>query len=644
MITILFLPIFIISFIFSLLVAFYVPGIVITKTDKISGLAKHVIALVVGMVLWGWQGYLFGYAGIRWASYIYLLIFTGFYVYKRKTLFPKWQKITLQKTDVFIGLIITVGVIAQTIYYWKFGFYSSEGLSHTAFNIHDHYWHASMIREMIDRFPPYEPGMVGILKTNYHYWFNLVTAELIRVFYLPPLVTQGLGMYTYGSLLLGLLLYILGRTLHPSKMLVGWLLFFFYFASDISSWIVLYTQKMWDFRVPSLIEDGSNFMDNPPRAFSVIVGIAALYLFFKYLDNKYKNIFVLSILFGTLVGFKVYTAIGLLAGLGMIGLYHLVLKRRVDTLIIFIISVVLSAIIFFPVNGNSGGIFFLPFEKVRDFITYKPLGFFDMELRWRIFQEYHNVPRIIHLGILMSIVYFVIQFGTKLIGFVPYKKTFILLGREKILFCLTIIFISIVTGSFISLKANPAESYNFYLPGVLILCLISSLTLTLFLDKKPLPFVICFSLLLITFSMPRWFYRIVTLAPHAITDFSGISYSELASYDFLKKNVPRDKTVLVLNKGEKDFLSASVKVYSGRNMFLSGQTISNAHNTTDKNRIKEVSVIYESKNPQEVSTILKKNNISYLYFYNKPNLRVSVSQINGKVIFTNTFATVVEVK
>lgn len=265
--SIIFLPLFLLAFYLAIFFAWFIPGMTILHKENISFPHKTVVASILGLVLWAWQGYLFGYLHIRWASYLYLLLTCFFFIRYRVYRVISLRKITWQKKDVFAVLMILIGATVQTLPYIRSGFMTSQGMLFTVYNQTDHYWHASMINELVQRFPPFEPGMFGILKYNYHYCFNLTTAELVRVFHLPLLPTQFPGMYVFGSISLGLMLLVLGRSVFPSSSFSYWLLFFFYFGGDASYWITFIMQKKIDFGVPSLIEDGAFFMDNPPRAF-----------------------------------------------------------------------------------------------------------------------------------------------------------------------------------------------------------------------------------------------------------------------------------------------------------------------------------------------------------------------------------------
>jgi len=66
----LYLPLFVVA----IFLAFFIPGRLFLRYLKLSHFQSFVLSLVFGMVLWGWQGFIFGFLGIRWATYLYLII------------------------------------------------------------------------------------------------------------------------------------------------------------------------------------------------------------------------------------------------------------------------------------------------------------------------------------------------------------------------------------------------------------------------------------------------------------------------------------------------------------------------------------------------------------------------------------------
>src|SRR5690348_16753981 len=67
-------------FVLAIWLAFFIPGSVLLKKQKLYVLTHIVVSFGVGMVLWGLQCLVFGYLHIRWASYIYLAIFLAIWL------------------------------------------------------------------------------------------------------------------------------------------------------------------------------------------------------------------------------------------------------------------------------------------------------------------------------------------------------------------------------------------------------------------------------------------------------------------------------------------------------------------------------------------------------------------------------------
>ncbi len=632
-----FLPIFFI--VPAIFIAFYIPGKVVFGTQKSSnGIITFACSMIIGLVLWGWQGYILGYLHIRFLSYIYLLVFISIFIYKKYYTF----KLKKPKSHDFLALfLIVLGTIAQIAPYYKIGLVTDKGIYLPPFNYStDHIGHTSLINEMVTRFPPFEPGMYGILVANYHYWFNLVTADLIGVFHLPLFQTQYLGMYPFVSFMVGVSAYVFSTSIIKSKAFIRWLLFILYLGGDATYWLSFITTRIFDFQVPSTIDNSTIFLDNPPRAFSVIILFIALYLLFHNLKNlTLKSSIIISILIGTLVGFKVYTGLLALSGLGFLAIYQWVIKRDLKILGMFLIACILSLIIFIPVNKNSGGIFLNPIDRARDFITYKPLGLSDWELRFRIYLEHKNYPRLIQYGIMMTVVYFFAQFGVKLIGLIPYKKMLQQLGNEKKVFIYGSMLIMFFIGLFFNQAANPAESYNFFIAGALFLTILTSLILSQFLDKKSLIFQLIFIVFIAGVTMPRWIYVQINYFPfYTITgSFYGISSDELASFNFLKKT-GQNSLILVLNKNNLDRFSPFVATLTNRHMFLSGQRVLRDHNTIDKNRVEVVEKVRNTKEPSAFVNIIKENKIDYVYLYKNDKIAVDLKKLQQYKVFENKIA------
>lgn len=168
--------------------AWYVPGIVLLRHLKLSFLHRIPLALAVGLVFWGWQGYIFGWLGIRWMTYVYL---AAFFIYALRDGFFSIQNISVRQIvrkitrDKVLLVLLIAGVCIQLTSVLYVGIPIKQGVMLCCGDSNDNLWFASLTHEMVARFPPMQPGLVGVVVHNYHFWSNLVIAELVRIFHLP---------------------------------------------------------------------------------------------------------------------------------------------------------------------------------------------------------------------------------------------------------------------------------------------------------------------------------------------------------------------------------------------------------------------------------------------------------------------------
>jgi hypothetical protein len=631
----LFIPLFLLS----VMLIFTVPGrVVLGKAFKASFAETVIASTILGIVLWGWQGYLFGYAHLRFLSYGYIALLFYIFVKQQKKLL-NFPKVHMKRTDYVFLLLIVIGVIGQMLPYIMTGSFAGEGMRLMNNNRSDHIWHISLTNEIIRHFPPYEPGMYGDQLKNYHYWFNLVTAEFIRVSHLPLFISQFAGIYVLGSILLGGAAFLLSQVVNKSKKFFALLLFFFYFSGDAIYWLIFFVRHQVNFSLTPIV-DGTLFMDNPPRAFSTIIVLFGVYFLWKYLHQlDHTKILLLALTFSSVVGFKVYTGIAVLAAVTVLALYQSWRRKR-EFLFLLVLTFICSLVIYLPANYGSGGLFFLPFDLPRDFLTQKEIGLTDIIMRLQVYQSHHNTLRLVQYGLLMSAIFLFAQFGVKLVGVIQTKKTFQMLGIERFIFLLTAVIIPLVLGLFFYQNSGGSNVFNFFITSALFLSIFASLTIA---SIKSVKLFIPIVLLVVLVSIPRWIVRTEgTIARDYQGGFAGISNEELATYKYFS-STPKESMILVDNRNSFDSLSPAVSVYSQRNTFLSGQWIIDSHNNTDQERIKNVKQIFNSKDSTVVNNLLHKNGITYIYIPGKPDFKSDISRLAVEV-FHNQTATILKVK
>jgi hypothetical protein len=329
----------------------------------------------------------------------------------------------------------------------------------------------------------------------------------------------------------------------------------------------------------------------------------------------------------------------MLCGLGLLGVYEFIFKRGIRTIYNFILALILALIVFLPVNSQSGGIFFNPFDRARDFITYEPFGLNDWELKWRVYAENNNYFRLFQYGVMMSIVYFLAQFGVKVLGLIPFKKTIRYLGKEASITLYGGLFCVFLLGSFFNQAANPAESYNFFIAGGVFLTILTALNFSLCLNNKGRLFQILFILLIGAVTIPRWVYVQIKYLPYYQFpgSFAGVTNEEMDTYNFLRRGNEDD---LVLILGEKNFDRQSPLVYvlTNKHMFLSGMRILEDHNTVDERRKSAVDRLKTTANPDVFKKTVREQKIDYVYIYKNDEINIDLKKIVDSKVFENKIA------
>lgn len=635
-------------FLFAIFFAFYIPGMVAIRKVFInkSFFETTVVSFLVGLVLWVYQAMVFGYLDRRELTYVYLVL--CFAVWFKQQL-PRSRFLAIKKTltqckiNWILFVIFAVGIFGQTQAFFIAGQILSDGIRIFSSASDDAFWHLGLTAEIVRRIPPVEPGLSGVLVHNYHYWGNIAIGELVRVFHLPLLPTQFQYMYIFVSFLLGGIAYTLGKSLRFSPVGVVLFVYFQYFASDIIYLITIFTSHVFVFNVHPL-EDGTMFLENPPRAFAIVVALGGVIFLAQWLrDKRFMTGFLLSLLFGSLIGFKVHTGIPVIGGLGMLSLYFLI-KRQWRMLIIPIITVCISIAIYLPVNRHAGLPFIAPFEMSRTFSAQTNLFLSHFELARRIYEDHHNFFGELRIDIIMFIIFLIAQFGIRNVGFILLPSTIKHLGISLSVFFYSCIGVAIIAGTFFYQSVAGADIFNFYLTASLFLSILAVLNVSNWFDKRGKIIKIFCILLLLVITIPRWVYKTnLGFQWYFIPGKPVISTQELQAMEFISKHTDAKDVVLVFNYGQWDSMFSYVSTFTKRDMYLSGQVILGRHGIPVKDRAEVVKRIENSDNSNEVRTLINKNNIRILYFYGKPVLSKGLAKLPMKIIFQNNSNTVYRV-
>jgi len=635
-------------FFVAIFIAFFIPGDLILRRLPLSLFQRFVIGIILGMVLWGWQGFVFGYLGFRYLSYLYLLTVFILWVktskLRERLRLP--EKFTSLKTNLILVVLVGIGSLIQITIVWFNGVaFNSSGLYFCCGNASDNLFHLALTNEITKHFPPFEPGMFGVLVRNYHYWSNLIVAELVRVFRLPLIATQFQYSTVFVSVFLGLSAIVFGQIIKLGKTFIVWLVLFLYFGGDLIFLLLFFLGKGLNFNMSSM-EDGSKFLANPPRAFSIIVFFAGISLLILWIKKKdLRTGLLMALLLGSLIGFKVYTGIFALSGLAILGIYFLV-KRNFRMLLPLIITLVISIIIYLPVNKGAGGLYLTGFWLFENFIVQPTLGLEHLELARRIFIEHRNWIRVFQSELIFFSLFVFSIFGSKLIGLLQSKKSLSLLPRELNIFLISGIIISAFTGFFFQQRSGGANTFNFLVSVFIFGSIYTSLACFYWLGRiKNRSLKWFFILLIILFTIPRvvveWKNNINNILSH-----KGfiIENAELEGLDFLRKKTDRNSIVFVDNrKFPMSNTSPYISFLTDRPIFLSGLGILNSHGIDISERLKLAQIVVVSREVEIVKKVLLDNKIKYILMSAQDELPTERTAYFFKNVFQNQRIKILEI-
>lgn len=607
-----------ILFILAALVAFFIPGDLFIKSLSLKLPQRIVISLAFGIVLWALQGLFFGFLNIRFFTYIYLIVLAFIWIRLNFNDIKKFRiKINSpDRVDFLLGGVILLGVLLQMSAVYSIGIKTSDGLFFCCRSVPDSIYHLSLTNELVKNFPPQEPGMAGVTVKNYHFLSNLTVAEIARVFKLPIASLQFRYMSFLLSIMLGSLVLVFASVLKFKKTLALWILIFLYFSGDILYLLFLLQKRGLNFST-TIIDDASLLLAGPTRAFSIVLLIAGLSLLAIYVKKKnlYPS-FLMAIVFGSLIGFKVYTGIFAVAGLALLGLYYLI-SGKIRMILPLLLAGILSLVIYLPFNAGAGGLTYTGLWRFENFAASPGTNLQWLELSRLIFLADGKYHIVILFEVLFIFLYFSILFGTSNLAFLQTRKSLSVFPTEINIFLVGGLITSLIAGLFFIQKTGGANTIQFILNASLISSFYAGFAVYYWLGKFPLSLKLILALLIVNLTTSRSVYQgydsIKQIKKHQGFE---VSNSQLQAYEFFSKNTEKDSIIILPKNYADSEESLHIPYLSNRQVYLAGSGVLKDHGHDITLRDQIVSQVYSLDDQVKVHNILRDNNIDYLFLSN----------------------------
>jgi hypothetical protein len=497
-------------------------------------------------------------------------------------------------------------------------------------NGHDGIWHIALI-ESLAKGSFQMPVFAGYLLQNYHIGFDLLLAILHKITFIPTVNLYFQIIPPILALLVGVLTYkfVFDWTRSEKASLLS--VFFTYFGGSFG-WILGKGESaFWSQQaISSLI--------NPPFALSLIILLIGMILLLK-LEKKISgwNLVFSVLCFGILIEIKAYAGILALGGLLVVGIWKAVKERKPDILYVFFGSLVLSLLIYLPLNKNASSLLvWQPFWFLESM-----MGLTD-RLNWTRFYSAmlaYRSGRVWIKGSAAYVLAFVIfilgNFGTRIT--LLFRK---IKFEQLNIFIYSIIGAGIVIPMFFLQKGTPWNTIQFFYYSLFFAGILAGIAITNVKSK-------IFIILVILLTIPT---TIITLKDVYIPSRppAKLSKDELSALVFLSG----EPQGVVLTKPFDEFASkaaednpprslylytstAYVSAFSKHQTFLEDEMNLDITGYVWQDRESEILSWYQEKDPVKLRKFLIQKNIKFIYWVKQGNSPLDLGKIGLANIYEN---------
>ncbi len=647
--------VWLILFVPIIFITFYVPGFFITRYLLVKNhILRFFLSNVFGLVLWGIQGYIFGYLNLRFLSVVYCMASIGVFLFYSNEI--KEEVLSMfgyfSKKNVGYIAMILFGSTAQMTAIFTSGFKISEGIKFFGNNAQDGIAHLAYIQSIMNNFPPREPGLYGTLIHNYHFWTDMVLANLAMVWHIPVIHLFFHLFPILIAVLTGIACVLLVIELGGTRKMAYWFLFLIYFASDAAYSVLLMLGKTVGFYTPAIDSGVLQFL-NMPHVVAKLLFIASLITLCLWIKKKQTRWLVTSsVLFAVLFGFKIYFGIFAAIGLSCYVLFEIIkssikarhFKINFQLVLCYLLFIILSLAIFLPNNYGSGGFVYVYLEWPRSLLGVGSIDWREWWLRRQVYEAAHNYRNLFVLDFISVVIAFISIYGTRLLGFFITRRLAKFFGASLMIFFLPGLVVFHVLGLFTIQSSGGVNVFNFFSVSSFVLSLFAAFLLSRISFKK---FGLIFLALFVILTIPRSLYEIWNgIISINSNDYRIISNNELHALEFIKRNSNSNEVVQPSPYNSWDSQTPYVSFFSGRYTYLSGVSLLSTHNVKTDERKSELEAIFQSTEIVDFQTKIKQRGITYIYLLKNPEqaLRFKIDQAYLKKVYENNTAIVYKVQ
>ena len=517
-------------------------------------------------------------------------------------------------------------------------------------NGHDGVWHIALINHLANDSLEM-PVFSGSDLKNYHIGFDLLLSLFVRFFHIPAQTLYFQIIPPIVAVLIGFLTYLFVERWTKSKKGAFWATFFVYFGGSFSPIVSLIRDGHIGGESTFWSQQAISTLINPPFALSLVALLVILLILLKYEEKKtWKKFAVLVLLIAITTQIKVYAGILTISALLAVGLYDLVLKKNTSYLALATTSLVISLLLFIPLNKNSSSlVVFQPFWFLETMMALSDrLGWPRYYEAMTNYKAGGNFVKGVPAYIVAFIIFWAGNMGTRIVAGTEnfrWIKSWNKLSPIKVF--MVVLTTEALTAPMLFLqKGTPWNTIQFFYYYLFFASIIAGIAFENLIKDKSHQVRIILVCALLVLTLPTTYATLQHYLPSRPP--ARLPNDEIEALKFLSKNergvvltYPFDSYAAeqaVVNPPRPLYLyesTAYVAAFSGKPTFLEDEINLNITDYEWRARRKEVEEWLKNLDQKETYAFLRKNNIKYVYWVKGQRASLGETQLGISRIFEN---------
>ena len=400
------------------------------------------------------------------------------------------------------------------VYPFGMGFWGANG--------HDGIWHIALI-ESLAKGSFKMPVFGGMTLQNYHVGFDLILAIIHKLTNIPVVNLYFQVFPPIAAMLIGLFTYKFVYLWTKSKAASFWSTFFVYFGGSFA-WIFGRGESaFWS-------QEAISTLINPPFALSLVFMLLGMIFLIKE-KKRWRDYVLMVVIFGILIEIKSYGGLLSLGGLFVASIYSIVKSRKWDLFCVFVSSLVLSIILYLPLNSKSAGlILWQPFWFLESMVAASDrFPWPKMAQAMLAYKDTHVIFKFIGSYLTVFAIFVVGNLGSRIVFIFRRLKSI----EDIDIFIYSIFFAGILIPTFFLQKGTPWNTIQFIYYSLFLSSILVGIAMRDIFARLGARSYLPFSIIVIGITVPTTFLSLRDIYLPS-TPPAMLSNDELSALTFLK--------------------------------------------------------------------------------------------------------------